>query len=200
MGDCAQSTIRDSSNKPGVALPAFPPNWAVLQNSRCVQRAFPPALISQRAQLFRRIEQLVLGRLKVDLRSDLLTFRFRSIAARSLCLLLDPSQTISSNVRCSRSPLIRRFSALAVVFLAEVRQWSNLLHNVRYEGSRATHDAHVEKPMNMQFWMGMRAAKKSAGLQGLKSTDRRDVIVSAIVGTLLAVLAVVGLLILVTNH
>ena len=59
--------------------------------------------------------------------------------------------------------------------------------------------AHVEQRMNIQFWMGMGAAKKSAGLQGLKSTDRRDVIVSAIVGTLLAVLAIVGLLLL-TNH
>jgi len=53
--------------------------------------------------------------------------------------------------------------------------------------------------MNMQFWMGMGAAKKSARLQGQKSTDRRDVIVSAIAGTLLAVLAVVGLLLL-ANH
>jgi len=54
--------------------------------------------------------------------------------------------------------------------------------------------------MNMPFWMGMGAAKKSAGLKGLKSTDRHDLIVSAIVGILVAVLAGVGFLILLTNH
>jgi hypothetical protein len=54
--------------------------------------------------------------------------------------------------------------------------------------------------MSMNFWMGMGAAKKSAGLKGSKSTDRHDLIVSTLVGILLAVLAVGGLLILLTNH
>jgi hypothetical protein len=57
----------------------------------------------------------------------------------------------------------------------------------------------MEQPMNINFWMGLGAAKKSAGLKGSKSTDRHDQIVSTIVGILLAVLAGVGLLILLTN-
>jgi hypothetical protein len=69
-----------------------------------------------------------------------------------------------------------------------------------FEGSRATHNERVEQPMSMNFWMGMGAAKKSAGLKGSKSTNRHDLIVSTLVGILLAVLAVGGLLILLTNH
>ena len=58
----------------------------------------------------------------------------------------------------------------------------------------------VEQAMSMHFWMGMGAARKSAGLKGVKATDRHDLIVSTIVGILIAVLAGVGFLILLANY
>jgi hypothetical protein len=53
--------------------------------------------------------------------------------------------------------------------------------------------------MNLQSWMGVRAAQKTAG-RGLKSSDRQHQIVSAIIGILLAVLVGAGLLALLANQ
>ena len=53
--------------------------------------------------------------------------------------------------------------------------------------------------MNLHSWMGMGAAQRAAGSQGLKPTDRRHDVVSTTVGILLAVVAAAGILLLLTN-